>query len=155
MCFPKYQYLNRFTFYQKVNKWLYNTLAIIFLLIANLNYKISNLQKISTNDTCTCDLDVTSIENLWFWDKFEENHKVSLSKMVNFWLCLNKIHKVTPIENGWFLAIFEENSYRVTPIEHGWFLANFEEIFSKKAFFPRYQIVKSEKKHTLKSNVSQ
>ena len=74
--FSKYPYLSRFTFYQKVKNWLYNTLAITFFwLIANLHFKISNLQKIAMNDTCTCDLNVTSIENLWFWAKFEENWK--------------------------------------------------------------------------------
>ena len=72
--FSKYPYLSRFTFYEKVKNWLYNTLAITFFwFIANLHYKISNLQKFVTNDTCTCDLNVTSIENLRFWAKFEEN----------------------------------------------------------------------------------
>ena len=55
--------------------------------------------------------------------------------MADFWLFFNKIHRVTPIENGSFLAIFDENC-------------------SKKAFCPRYQTGKSEKKHTLKSNVA-
>ena len=106
--FSKYPYLSRFTFYQKVKNWLYNTIAITFFwLIPNLHFKISNLQKIATNDTCTCDLDVTSIENLWFWAKFEG---LVLSKMAHFWLFLKKIHRVSPVENSWFLANFGENS---------------------------------------------
>ena len=48
--------------------------------------------KIAMNDECTCDLNATSIENVRFRIKFEEN-----------W-------KDIPIENNWFLANFKENS---------------------------------------------
>ena len=33
-----------------------------------------------------------------------------LSKMVDFWLFLKKLHEVTSIRNSWFLSDFEENS---------------------------------------------
>ena len=91
--FSKYQYLSRFTIYQKSKNSLYNALAeTFFWLLAKLHFKISNLLKIAMNDECTCDLNATSIENVRFWITFEEN-----------W-------KGIPIENNWFLAIFDENA---------------------------------------------
>ena len=91
--FSKYQYLSRFTFYQKLKNTLHNALAeTFFWLLAKLHFKISNLLKIAKNDECTCDLNATSIENVRFWIKFEE------------------IWKDIPIENDWILAIFEANS---------------------------------------------
>ena len=143
--FSKYQYFSRFTFYQKLKNTLHNALAeTFFWLLAKLHFKISNLLKIAKNDECTCDLNATSIENVRFRIKFEEN-----------W-------KDIPIENNWFLANFKQNSYgffyrkslfldyfwrkfiglplsesahfwlfwtkihRVTPIENTWFLAIFD-----------------------------
>ena len=91
--FSKYQYLSRFTIYQKSKNSLYNALAkTFFWLLAKLHFKISNLLKIAMNDECICDLNATSIENVRFWITFEEN-----------W-------KGIPIENNWFLANFKENS---------------------------------------------
>ena len=113
--FSKYQYLSRFTFYQKIKNRLYNTLAITFFwLIANLHFKISNLQKIAMNDTCTCDLNVTSIENLWFWAKFEENCKCYPNRKYlifgYFWRKFIWL-PISKIADFWrFLAILEENS---------------------------------------------